>query len=139
MELKATEKMQAISELTELMTASEMVTDKNQVLDAIIEREKTMSTGIGHGVAIPHGKTGGVSGLIAAVGISRQGIPFDAIDGQPVYIIVLMAAPLGPAGPHIQALSRISRVLNQESARKRIQEAQTPAEVMQVFSETGDA
>jgi fructose-specific phosphotransferase system IIA component len=132
-DLQAEDKTAAITEMMEILARSELVADKDQALHAILEREKTMSTGIGHGVAIPHGKSNGVKGLVAALGISKKGIPFESIDQQPVHILVLMAAPMGPAGPHIKALSRISRVLNLEEAREKLRTIDNAADALNVF------
>ena len=133
--LQATDKQAVIAELMDVLATSDKVQDRDAVLEAILEREQTMSTGVGSGVAVPHGKSPGVTGLVAALGISRAGLPFDAIDNEPVHIIVLLAASPGPAGPHIQALSRVSRVLNQPEARKALLEADTPADAIGVFLE----
>ena len=118
-------KAEAIDAMVDLLARSPVVTDRQQLLVAILEREGTMSTGIGNGVAIPHGKSDGVTAVAAAIGLVKKGVDFDALDGQRVYILVLLAAPPGPAGPHIRALGRVSRLVNQAAFRKALLECES--------------
>ena len=94
--------------------------DVGETVGVILEREKLGSTGIGDGVAIPHGKMKGLSRILCAFGRSKKGIDFDAVDGKPVHIFFLLLAPEDSAGLHIQMLSRISRILRDPSFRKRL-------------------
>ena len=91
-------------------------------MGVILEREKLGSTGIGEGVAIPHGKMKGIDHILCAFGRSKKGIDFDAVDGKPVHIFFLLLAPEDSAGLHIQMLSRISRILRDPSFRKQLTE-----------------
>jgi len=133
--LNSKSKNDIITELVELASHSKNFTDKNKVLTSIFEREKTMSTGIGHGVAIPHGKSTGVKKICASLGISTNGVDFDSLDGKPVHIFFLVATPEGPAAPHIKFLSRISRLLNMEDFRKKLISSKSKEEVLRLIEE----
>jgi len=125
--LEGTTKEEIITELTDLIADSNPLVDRNLVLKSILEREATMSTGIGSGVAIPHGKSKGVKQIVGSMGIVPVGIDFEALDGEPVYIFFLIASPEGPAGPHLRCLSRLSRLLNREKFREQLIHADSPA------------
>jgi len=133
--LQGISKNEIITELVELASYSKEFSDKNKVLTSTFEREKTMSTGIGHGVAIPHGKSTGVKKLCASLGISKEGVEFESLDGKPVHIFFLVAAPEGPAAPHIKFLSRISRLLNMDDFRKKLINSSSIEELLQLFRE----
>ncbi len=120
--LDSTDKEAAISELIELLDANGLISDKEQVSDAVFTREQTRSTGIGSGIAIPHGKCAAVSELVMALGIT-PGMDFDSIDGQPVHIIILLVSPTDQTGPHIQALAGISRLMLDSQFRQSLEEA----------------
>ena len=117
------------------LTALHQLTDKADVLDAVLAREMTRSTGIGSGIAIPHGKCKGVNDLVMAVGITPKEIEFDSIDGKGVKIIVLLVSPLGKTGPHIQALARISRLMLDEDLREGLTKCKSAAEVYHLIKE----
>lgn len=112
---------------------------RQKVYDAVLERENVMSTGIGRGVAIPHAKTDGVAGLMAAVGISREPVPFDSIDGKPVSVFFLIVSNSRTSSPHIKALSLISRVLNDGARKSALMEATTVEEVMEALDVSDDS
>jgi len=131
--LESKTKSDAIKELVDLLRNSDSVLDNKEVLKSIIERENTMSTGIGNGVAIPHGKCSGVKNLIGSLGIAKEGIAFDSMDGKPVNIVFVLIAPTGPSGPHIKALSVVSKILNSNDTRKRLLKCNTPEEVFYVL------
>lgn len=134
-ELESRGKEVIIKELIELLAKSPSVTNIDAISRSVFERERTMSTGIGNGMAIPHGKSAGVSNLSAAFGMIKEGADFDAIDKRPVYIFILLASPEGPGGPHIKALSRISRMLNKSFFREKLLTCRTPGEVFQCIKE----
>ncbi len=115
--LEATTKEAAITELVDLLDASGLLTDRDVMLRAVLEREQTRTTGIGHSLAVPHGKAHGCNNLIMAVGKPLEPIDFQSIDKQPVQIVVLLASPPDQTGPHIQALARISRLMTMEKFR----------------------
>ena len=109
--LTATTKEEALKELVDILAKVEDIGDPKSILRALVERENLGSTGIGQGIAIPHGKTDKVTRLVAVMGISKAGVDFDALDGEPVYIFFLLVAPKATAGPHLKALAQISRLL----------------------------
>jgi fructose-specific phosphotransferase system IIA component len=121
--LEANEKHAAIDELVDLLNAENLVSDPDQLKSAVREREQTRTTGIGHGIAIPHGKSEGIDQLRAAIGRPGQPLEFGAIDGQPVDLIILLASPVDQTGPHIQALAKISRMLTDDNFRNALKKA----------------
>ena len=121
--LESEEKQGAIFELVDLLAARALVTDPDPLKEAVWEREQTRTTGIGHGIAIPHGKSEGIDQLRCAIGRPPTPLDFGAIDGQPVDLIILLASPVDQTGPHIQALARISRMLTDDSFRNALKQA----------------
>jgi len=121
--LEAEEKHGAIDELIDLLSEQGLVSDPDQLKDAVWQREQTRTTGIGHGVAIPHGKSEGIEQLRCAIGKPKQPLDFGAIDGEPVDLIILLASPVDQTGPHIQALAKISRMLTEDSFRHALKQA----------------
>ena len=132
--LEATDKDGAITELIDLLDASGALLDKNTVLEAVLTREATRSTGIGSGIAIPHGKCAGVRELVMAMGIAGTPIEYDSIDNKPVVIICLLVSPNTQTGPHIQALARISRLMLDEEFKAKLEKATNPETVYELIS-----
>jgi PTS system nitrogen regulatory IIA component len=99
-----------------------------EVLGAILERERQFPTGIGYGVAVPHGRCPALSGLAVVAGTTPAPIPYETIDGEPVRLFFLLAGPESHAGVHVKALSRISRLVRREPVRGRLLAARTPEE-----------
>ena len=118
--LEATTKNDAIAELVNLLAKNGSVTDARKVLDAVLERESTRTTGIGNGLAIPHGKCAGTKELVMAIGKAATPIDFQAIDGRPVTLIWLLTSPPDKTGPHIHALARISRLMTIDKFRQNL-------------------
>ena len=118
--LKSTSKENIIRELVDVLAKAEGIRGKEELVKVLINRESLGSTGIGQGVGIPHGKTNTVKKLIAAFGISHEGVNFDALDGDPVYIFFLLVAPEDSAGPHLKGLARISRLLKDKFFRESL-------------------
>ncbi len=131
--MNAGDKESAITELVDLLESSGQLADRDHVLKAIIQREKTASTGIGHGLAVPHGKSNGCKKLVMAMGKPATPMDFDSKDGNPVEIIVLLASPPDQTGPHIQALARISRLMLMDEFRTAMARARTSDELWQVI------
>ncbi len=125
--LRATDKEGVLRELVDLAVAGNGVAAE-EVLGAILERERQFPTGIGYGVAVPHGKTPGLSALAVVAGTTEQPVPYETIDGEPVRLFFLLAGPESLAGAHVKALSRISRLVRQEPLRARLLAAKTPEE-----------
>ncbi|HHM24309.1 MAG TPA: PTS sugar transporter subunit IIA [Bacteroidetes bacterium] len=133
--LENTEKEKVIEELVDVLVGSGKVHDKEAVLKAVMEREKVMSTGVGDGVAIPHGKAEGVEDVVAAFGVAREDIDFESIDEKPVRLVFLLVAPPNATGPHLKALSRVSRLLNKKEFREQLLKAKSPKEVLELIQE----
>jgi mannitol/fructose-specific phosphotransferase system IIA component (Ntr-type) len=127
--LVATTKNEAIAELVQLLATNGEITDAKKVLDAVLERESTRTTGIGSGVAIPHGKCICTPNLIMAVGKPATPIDFQSIDGRPVNVIWLLTSPPDKTGPHIIALARISRLSTIEKFQQAMRAAKTAQEL----------
>jgi fructose-specific phosphotransferase system IIA component len=113
-------KREILEELVDVLEVGDNITDREKVLEAVLQREEIMSTGIGHGIAIPHGKSEYVKELGGVLGIKRKGVEFDSLDGQPTFIFFLLVSPMDVSGPHIKALARISRLLKGEEFRQEL-------------------
>jgi mannitol/fructose-specific phosphotransferase system IIA component (Ntr-type) len=127
--LEAKVKTDAIGELVDLLAANGELTDPKKVLEAVLDREATRTTGIGSGLAIPHGKCTGTDHLVMAIGRPATPIDFQAIDGRPVNLIWLLSSPPDKTGPHIHALARISRLMTIDRFRQALTLAKTPQEI----------
>lgn len=132
--LQSQDKHGIINELLDLLVRAGSITDKPAALKAILEREEKMSTGMKHGIAIPHGKTETVPSLIACVGISNESIPFDTLDGKPARIFILTLSPPQKTGPHLQFLAEVSQLFKSASRREAAISARTPAELLSVIT-----
>ena len=132
--LEGKDKHSVIIELVNLLDAGKLLLDKDVALQAVLSREQVRSTGIGSGIAIPHGKCNAVRELLIALGIAAQPVDFDSVDGKPVNIVILLLSPVDQTGPHIQALARISRLMLDESFRNKLQKATSANEVCELFS-----
>jgi len=131
--LPGTSKNDVINAIIDLAASQDRVLDKEKVREAIFEREKIMSTGVGAGFAIPHAKSDAVSDIVAAFAVTAQPIDYQSLDDQPVRIVFLLVGRENMVGPHIKLLSRISRLMNNEEFRKRLLEAATPKDVLEIF------
>ncbi len=118
--LKGQDKREILEELVDVLEVGDKITHREKVLEAVLQREEIMSTGIGHGIAIPHGKSEYVKELGGVLGIKSAGVEFDSLDGQPTFIFFLLVSPMDVSGPHIKALARISRLLKGEDFRRRL-------------------
>ena len=127
-------KEDAIEELVNCLADNGLVTDRGEAFEAVMAREQTRSTGIGSGIAIPHGKCSAAKELVMAVGIASEAIDFESIDNKPVLIIILLVSPPDQTGPHIQALARISRLMLDEQFKSQLEKAATPEEVYDLIS-----
>jgi len=125
----ALDKKGVIDELVDVLNAAGRVSDPKALKEAVWTREQTRTTGIGHGLAIPHGKCAGMPGLSMAIGKPARPMDFEAIDGQPVKLVVLLASPPDRTSDHIQALARISRLMTMDEFRERIYAAQSASEI----------
>lgn len=121
-----------LRELVDLAIPNSDPDARDAVLGAVRERERELSTGIGAGVAIPHGKTTCVDELVMAAGVAPVPVEFDALDGQPVQLFFLLVGPESASGAHVKALARISRLLRRESLRNDLRAARSPHEFLDV-------
>jgi mannitol/fructose-specific phosphotransferase system IIA component (Ntr-type) len=133
--LASTAKQEAIFELIDLLATCQGIGSPEQLKEAVWLREKARTTGIGHGIAIPHGKSPGCTQLGMAIGLTAQPLEFGAIDGRPVQIIILLASPPDQTGPHIQALARISRMLTDDRFRAAMKAAPSGDVVFQLIAD----
>jgi PTS system nitrogen regulatory IIA component len=135
LDLKSTAKPDVVTELVELLKANGQIKDAAPVIEALMQREKLGSTGIGQGVAIPHGKSEHAEKLVGALGVSKKGVNFDALDGEPVHVIFLLVAPPDSAGLHLKALARISRLLKDKFFRQALKDSKSLDEIKKIIQE----
>ena len=134
-DVKQTNKEQVIRELVQLLVNAGSIKDKDvsKLVQILMKRESLGSTGIGQGVAIPHGKSDCVTKVVAAFGVSRSGVNFDALDGEPVTLFFLLVAPEDSAGPHLKALARISRLLKDKHFRDSLRAAKDEKTLVKII------
>jgi len=135
-DLKATTKPEVIQELVDILIEAKSIEKKykNKIVDVLLAREALGSTAIGQGIAIPHGKSDCTEKLVAALGISKKGVNFDSLDGEPAHIFFLLIAPADSAGPHLKALARVSRLLKDKFFRDSLKNTKTPKEMLELIS-----
>ena len=134
-DFKSDKKDEIINELINLYKDSEKVSNLEKVRTAIHDREKIMSTGVGKGFAIPHGKSNAVNDVIAAFGKTTREIDYDALDGKPVHLVFLLVGRDDMVSKHIKLLSRISRMMNKDDFRDRLINSKSKAEIINIFRE----
>jgi PTS system nitrogen regulatory IIA component len=133
-QLASTSKEGVLRELIRAIAHVEKQVDENRLMEILLERESLGSTGIGEGVAIPHGKSKDVKRLLASFGRSLAGMDFQAMDGKPTHLFFLLVAPENSAGTHLKALARISRLMKDNVFRKRLMEVSSGEEIYSLFS-----
>jgi fructose-specific phosphotransferase system IIA component len=133
--VESKDKEAVITELVDMLDAQGLLLDRDAVLDAVMTRERTQSTGTGAGIAIPHGKCKAVKELVMAIGIAHEPIEFQSIDDKPVTILILLVSPANQTGPHIQALARISRLMLNGEFKTRLENVNSAEEVYELLSE----
>ncbi len=131
--IQSTDKEDVLKELVGVLAEVQDIGDQKNIVKALIERENLGSTGIGQGIAIPHGKTDKVKELVAVLGISQKGVNFESLDGEHVYILFLLVAPKESAGPHLKALAQISRLLRDSYFCELMRRCKTPDEVFDLI------
>ncbi len=134
-DLKGKTKNEVLLELVDTLKKAHLVEDIEKAVSVILEREKLGSTGIGDGVAIPHGKMKGLHSILCAFGKSKEGLDFDAVDSKPVHIFFLLLAPEDSASLHLKTLSRISKLLRDPSFRKRLTELSSSRDIYNAIVE----
>ncbi|HED38063.1 MAG TPA: PTS sugar transporter subunit IIA [Ignavibacteria bacterium] len=131
--LKGEKKEDVINELIDLFQKDARVLDIDKVRDCVLEREQIMSTGVGKGFAIPHGKTDAVTDILAAFGKTGKPIEYDSLDGQPVHLVFLLVGKDNLVSKHIKLLSRISRMMNKDDFREKLMHANSVDEILEIF------
>jgi fructose-specific phosphotransferase system IIA component len=132
-DLKGKTKNEIIEELVNLTSRSKLVKDKDEVLKAVLEREKLVTTGVGYGVAFPHAKTKAIKGIVIAFGRSKSGIDFDAMDKKPVHLFFLIAAPEDAIGAHLNVMARLSYLMKSEKNREALMKISSPRELLELL------
>ena len=133
--LKGADKQAALFELVDVLAGHCEIPDPEQLKQAVWQRETIRTTGIGHGIAVPHGKTEGLTQLNMAIGLTATPLEFSAIDGKPVCLIILLASPIDQTGPHVQALAKISRMLIDDTFREAVKLAESPEKLYMMLLE----
>lgn len=131
--LEGNSKEDIINAMIDIVAKSPKVLDKEKVREAVFEREKIMSTGVGDGFAIPHAKTDAVSDIVGSFAITAQPIDYESLDEKPVRLVFLLVSKANMVGPHIKLLSRISRLMNKPDFRNRLLTVNSPREVIEMF------
>ena len=134
-EFKTENKNDVINELVDLLKCDKRVLDLEDIRKCVFEREEKMSTGVGKGFAIPHGKTNSVEDILAAFGKSESPIEYNSLDDEPVHLVFLLIGKENLLAKHIKLLSRISRMMNNEEFRKKLIQAKNKETILQLFQE----
>lgn len=136
-EIKATKKEEVVKELVDALINAQDIDkrSRSKLIEVLMSREALGSTAIGQGVAIPHAKSDCVTKLVAAFGLSKRGVDFDSLDGEPAYIFFLLVAPQDSAGPHLKALARISRLLKDKYFRDELRACQDDKSIIKIIGQ----
>jgi len=133
-DLKSQNKQGILKELSEPVARFSGI-DQNDILKVLMEREHLGSTGIGNGIGIPHGKLRALESMVLAFGLSRKGVDFESMDGRPAHIFFLLVTPENSAGLHLKLLAQLSRILKDDSFRKRLMNVCDSDEVIAIIRE----
>ena len=133
--LKGTTKEEIVDEMIDVLFKAGKVTDKDAARECVLDRERKMSTGMKHGIAIPHGKTDTVKDLVACIGISDNPVDFDSLDQEPCRIFIMTLSPVNKTGPHLQFLAEVSLLFKSPEKRQEILDTQDKAEVIRILTE----
>ena len=139
LDLKSKSKEEAIRELVTLAARSKLVKEEKDLLSAVLEREKLVTTGVGYGVAFPHAKTKSTRGVVIAFGRSKSGLDFEAMDKKPVHLFFLIAAPEDAIGAHLNVMAQLSFIMKDEKNRKRFLEVKSPGELLEALDKATDS
>jgi len=134
LEMESTSKAEALQELAAAVHAACAGVNQRTLVQVLQEREQVGSTGVGHGVAIPHAKVPGLDRMILCFGRSRRGISFDAADNRPVHLFVQILSPMGMANEYLQTLAQVSQILKEEQNRRLLMQAANKKEIQSIFS-----
>jgi mannitol/fructose-specific phosphotransferase system IIA component (Ntr-type) len=135
--LQATNKREAIEELVDVLVAAHEIRlgDRAQVIDAVLTRERSASTGLKYGLAVPHGAVECVQEIVAVLGTSRAGIPFESVDNEPARLLVLLVIPKNTYPRHVRTLAGVARLATDVELRTRLLEAVDPAQIIAAIDE----
>jgi len=133
--LKGSNKKEIINELLDILVRTNKIQDREAALSAVMDREEKMSTGMKHGIAIPHGKCAAIEDLVACIGISEKPIDFDSLDHEPCRIFIMTLSPVEKTGPHLQFLAEVSLLFKSAEKRDEILKAKTPEEILKILAE----
>ncbi|MDR2159351.1 MAG: PTS sugar transporter subunit IIA [Treponema sp.] len=133
--LKGTTKEEIINEMLDILVAAKKITDREAAYNAVMDREHKMSTGMKHGIAIPHGKSATIRDLAACIGISETPVDFDSLDHQPCRIFIMTLSPVEKTGPHLQFLAEISLLFKSAEKRQEILNARSPDAILHILAE----
>ncbi|NTV43757.1 MAG: PTS sugar transporter subunit IIA [Syntrophobacteraceae bacterium] len=134
-ELKGTTKKAVLEELIDAIRVQNPQLDRDRLMSVLLERERLGSTGIGDGIAIPHGKIKDLNQLVLSFGKSSHGVDFESMDGRPVHLFFLLVAPETSSGIHLRALAKIARLLKNNTIRKRLGSVKSPSEIFAVIQQ----
>jgi len=137
-ELRGKTKREVLEELTDALLRQRPHLNRTKLIEILLERERLGSTGIGDGIAIPHGKVKDLDQLTLSFGRSTTGVDFESMDGKPAHLFFLLVAPENCAGIHLRALAKIARLLKSSVIRKRLASAQAPDEIYAILKEEDD-
>ncbi|MDR1129168.1 MAG: PTS sugar transporter subunit IIA [Treponema sp.] len=133
--LKGVNKQEIINELLDILVAAKKIQDRQAAYAAVMERELKMSTGMKHGIAIPHGKSATISDLVACIGVSDAPVDFDSLDGEPCRIFIMTLSPMEKTGPHLQFLAEISLLFKSSEKRAEILKATASEDILRILAE----
>ena len=132
--LKGSTKDEIINELLDILVGAGKIPDREAALKAVMDREQKMSTGMKHGIGIPHGKSNTIQSLVACIGISDKPIDFDSLDHEPCRIFIMTLSPIEKTGPHLQFLAEVSLLFKSAEKRKEILDAESKEDVVKILS-----
>lgn len=133
--LKEKDKKGIIKELIDILAQNRRVKDKEEAFKSVMEREKLGSTGVGLGIAIPHGRTSAVDKLVGALGISKEGVDFESLDGEPVHFVFLILSPLDATGDYLRAISRVARFFKDKFFREALKNVSSVEEAIKIIKQ----
>lgn len=134
-ELTGKNKAEVLEELIEAVKRTKPQVNSVRLMKVLLERERLGSTGIGDGIAIPHGKLKDIDELVLSFGRSPEGIDFESMDGKPVHLFFLLVAPEACSGIHLRALAKIARLLKNGAVRKRLGQVTNKEEVFSIIQQ----
>ncbi len=133
LDIKAKDKKSAIKEMIKLLVSSGKIKNADSAYQAVYDREKIGSTGIGQNVAIPHGKTNELKSIVGALAVSKKGIEFQSLDGEPVHLVFMLLGPEDISGEHLKALARVARLFKDKFFRDALRNAETPDRIIEII------